>query len=271
MSGLEEYKFLRRIFFRLTIAEAGRAPPAGFLFLCPMEHFQTGPTSFRWPNRPAYWSLDSKGLEALSTVEAARLGFPPFQLTTIVVGKFWDASVYAGLRQFHQAKGFDPDSQEIAIHLGQPLFRLSKDVNPPFAHVDDRFEERPDEELEYIYEDDTDEDITSINDDAHAEDGECSFRDFNRKESDTEGNDARVDGQLEARAQPHNVPREVHQEPNGCNSSRTDQQTHTGPQIANEGATGGDLVRRFFWQLQQGLLPTETDNIDTYLISPFPI
>ncbi|KAJ7775408.1 hypothetical protein B0H16DRAFT_1249647, partial [Mycena metata] len=82
--------------------------PAGFLFLCPKEDFRTGRTSFRWPNRAAYWSLDSEGLEGLSMEEAEQLGFPPFQLITEVVGKSWDASVYAGLRKFHRAKGFDP-------------------------------------------------------------------------------------------------------------------------------------------------------------------
>lgn len=93
-----------------------------------MEDFQTGRTSFRWPNRPAYWSLDPEGLEVLSTKDAERLGFPPFQFITRVRVVYWDASVYAGLRQFHQAKGFDPDNQEVAIHLRLPLFQLSMDA-----------------------------------------------------------------------------------------------------------------------------------------------
>ncbi|KAJ7755486.1 hypothetical protein B0H16DRAFT_715739 [Mycena metata] len=37
----------------------------------------------------------------------------------------WDASVYAGLRKFHRAKGFDPDSQDVARHLGYPLYQVS--------------------------------------------------------------------------------------------------------------------------------------------------
>ncbi|KAJ7696339.1 hypothetical protein B0H16DRAFT_1265423, partial [Mycena metata] len=60
----------------------------------------------------------------LSTEEATQLGFPSFQLTTQVYGYSWDTSVYAGLPQFHQAKGFDPESQDIARHLGQPLYEL---------------------------------------------------------------------------------------------------------------------------------------------------
>jgi len=55
--------------------------------------------------------------------EAMRLGFPSVQLTTEIRGSFWDANVYAGLRQFHQAKGFDPDSRDVAQYLA--IYQLS--------------------------------------------------------------------------------------------------------------------------------------------------
>ncbi|KAJ7821418.1 hypothetical protein B0H13DRAFT_1660301, partial [Mycena leptocephala] len=41
-------------------------------------------------------------------------------LTSIYIDS-WDADVYAALRQFHRAKGFDPDSQDVARHLGYPF------------------------------------------------------------------------------------------------------------------------------------------------------
>ncbi|KAJ7022941.1 hypothetical protein C8F04DRAFT_921710, partial [Mycena alexandri] len=96
-----------------------------YLFLCPGKDFRTGQTSLKLPNCPAYWSLDPLGAEHLSTEQATQLGFPSFQLTMEFAGASWDASVYTGLRQFHQAKGFDPESQDVARHLGEPLFRLS--------------------------------------------------------------------------------------------------------------------------------------------------
>ncbi|KAJ6631226.1 hypothetical protein B0H10DRAFT_1938742 [Mycena sp. CBHHK59/15] len=47
-----------------------------------------------------------------------------------------DGSVYAGLRQFYQGKGFDPYSQDtVARHLGYPLYQLSYEPDAPFAHV----------------------------------------------------------------------------------------------------------------------------------------
>ncbi|KAJ7111774.1 hypothetical protein C8R44DRAFT_985271 [Mycena epipterygia] len=85
----------------------------------------------------AYWSLDPSGVGRLSMAEATQLGFPWIQLTTGIYGASWDASVYAGLRQFHQAKGFDPESQDVARHLKCRLFQLSnvlEVVEERFAH-----------------------------------------------------------------------------------------------------------------------------------------
>ncbi|KAJ6528969.1 hypothetical protein B0H19DRAFT_899716, partial [Mycena capillaripes] len=71
-----------------------------------------------------YWSLDQSGVDCLSAEEAAEFGFPSIQLTAMVLGYSWDDNFYSGVRQFHRAKGFDPDSQEVARHLGYPLFQL---------------------------------------------------------------------------------------------------------------------------------------------------
>ncbi|KAJ7721789.1 hypothetical protein B0H16DRAFT_1790311, partial [Mycena metata] len=100
-----------------------------YLFLCPTTDFKTGSSSFRWPECPAYWSLDPSGLDRLSTEEATQLGFPSFQLTTRVHRDSRDASVYAGLWQFHRAKGFDPESQDVARHLREPLYKISREVD----------------------------------------------------------------------------------------------------------------------------------------------
>ncbi|KAJ7874279.1 hypothetical protein B0H13DRAFT_1633173, partial [Mycena leptocephala] len=87
-----------------------------------------------WPEGPAYWSLDPSGVERLSTEDAIELGFPSILLSTKIWGFSWDASVYAGLRHFHQAKGFVRDSQDVARHLGERLYQLSNEMDAPFAH-----------------------------------------------------------------------------------------------------------------------------------------
>ncbi|KAJ7197712.1 hypothetical protein C8J57DRAFT_1029209, partial [Mycena rebaudengoi] len=66
-----------------------------------------------------YWSLDPSGTERLGSEEAERLGFPSF-----TVRMSWDDLVYAGIREFHEAKGFDPYSQDVAREFGYPLYEV---------------------------------------------------------------------------------------------------------------------------------------------------
>ncbi|KAF8214586.1 hypothetical protein K438DRAFT_882276 [Mycena galopus ATCC 62051] len=51
----------------------------------------------------------------------------------------WDSNVYDGICQFHEAKGFDPYSQDVAIELGYPLFQVSCQRDDLFAHCESRF------------------------------------------------------------------------------------------------------------------------------------
>ncbi|KAF7344224.1 hypothetical protein MVEN_01713200 [Mycena venus] len=135
-SNFDDYFFVKDIYFSIQIFATTQDEPSGYLFLCPIKNFQTGPSSFRWPDFPAFWSLDPAGHENLSAEEATRLGFPSLRLETKLHGDSWPASVYAGLRQFHQGKGFDPNSQDVARHLGDPLYQTSAEVDPPSAHID---------------------------------------------------------------------------------------------------------------------------------------
>jgi hypothetical protein len=67
--------------------------------------------------------------------DATALGFPSISLSTkIEEGWSWDASVYAGLCQFHRAKGFDPDSQDVARYFGHPIYQLSREIDALFTH-----------------------------------------------------------------------------------------------------------------------------------------
>jgi hypothetical protein len=92
--------------------------------------------SSKWPECPAYWSLHPSGVERLSWEDAASLGFPHIGILEYAEEQSWDARMYEGLRQFHQAKGFNPDSQELALHLGEPLYELSSQTSTSFAHCE---------------------------------------------------------------------------------------------------------------------------------------
>lgn len=126
--------FITQINYRLNICGSIERTPPGYLFLCPLADLRSDtPTSLRVPDCPAYWSLDPSGVEHLTTEEAQALGLPIIVVEMEVIGDSWDGSVYAGLRQFHQGKGFDPDTQDLARHLGYPLFWVSSDLDAPFT------------------------------------------------------------------------------------------------------------------------------------------
>ncbi|KAJ7737796.1 hypothetical protein DFH07DRAFT_93062, partial [Mycena maculata] len=135
VSAPEEYVLMLGIAFELEISDSQHVCPDGFLFLCPVIDFQTGPISFRWPDSPVYyWSLNPSSLGRLSEVEATQLGFSSIKSNMVVWHISWDAGVYNGIQRFYQAKGFDPYSQDVARHLGHPLYQLSGESEVPFAH-----------------------------------------------------------------------------------------------------------------------------------------
>ncbi|KAJ7616492.1 hypothetical protein FB45DRAFT_934339 [Roridomyces roridus] len=128
VSDHDSYVTVRGVRFELEIPPLPTHTREGYLFVCPPKDFQTGPHSFRWPDSPWYWSLDPTGMDVLSAWQALRLGFPPITINTTLFTSSWDTAVYGGLSQFHSAKGFDPESQDLALHLGEPLYCL---VAPP--------------------------------------------------------------------------------------------------------------------------------------------
>ncbi|KAK6988025.1 hypothetical protein R3P38DRAFT_286474 [Favolaschia claudopus] len=127
-TNLEDYVIPATVEFSLTIMKADVTnAPSAYLLLCPVEDFEIRPASVRWPDCPAYWSLDSSGAQRLTLEDAEKLGLPSFALSAAVITKSWETNVYAALRRFHEAKGFDPDSQEIASKLGHPLYCIGDD------------------------------------------------------------------------------------------------------------------------------------------------
>ncbi|KAJ7620284.1 hypothetical protein FB45DRAFT_929886 [Roridomyces roridus] len=124
-SAHNQYVFVANASFELQIsAPSTENPVQGYLFLCPPESLRTGATSFCWPACPWFWSVDPAGIHPLSNDDALSMGFPAVELATTIWGRCWDTSVYDGLRQFHAAKGFDPESQELAQHMEFPLFEV---------------------------------------------------------------------------------------------------------------------------------------------------
>ncbi|KAJ7055782.1 hypothetical protein C8F01DRAFT_1258156 [Mycena amicta] len=130
----EDYAVVQRVDFRLMVSDSSKSLPNGYLFLAPASDFELGPSMLRWPDCPAYWSLDPTGVERLSAEEAEHLGFPALELITRVHIASWDDSVYAGIRRFQRAKGFDPYTQDVARKLGHLLYELPVDMDREGTH-----------------------------------------------------------------------------------------------------------------------------------------
>ncbi|KAF8214541.1 hypothetical protein K438DRAFT_881556 [Mycena galopus ATCC 62051] len=134
-SNFEDYVFVERIRSCLHLLGPIENLPPSYLLLCPMVEFETDlPGCFVIPDCTAYWSVDPSGAERLSAEEARTLGLPDIDSWMEVGVRYWDSSVYDRICQFHEAKGFDPYSQDMAIELGYPLFQVSCQWDDLFAH-----------------------------------------------------------------------------------------------------------------------------------------
>ncbi|KAJ7238602.1 hypothetical protein C8J57DRAFT_1193621 [Mycena rebaudengoi] len=123
-SNYSDYRFIDSVEYQLYLSNEDDIP-AGYLFLCPLQDLQgNSPSEFRIPACLAYWSLDPSGTERLGSEEAERLGFPSFTVQIFIETRSWDDAVYAGIRKFHQAKGFDPYSQDVAREFRYPLYKV---------------------------------------------------------------------------------------------------------------------------------------------------
>jgi hypothetical protein len=112
----------------------------GYLFLCPLANLQSQvPTRFRSRACAAYWSLDPSGTEWLNTEDARDLGFPDMKISVQVLGRAWDPDVYVGIRQFQEAKGFDPHTQDAALEAGFPPARVSCERDDLLVHCKLKF------------------------------------------------------------------------------------------------------------------------------------
>ncbi|KAF7353200.1 Kinase-like protein [Mycena sanguinolenta] len=129
---VEDFVCICDVEFTLRITDKHDIPE-GYLFVCPPEDFCTGTEPhaalYQWPACPAYWSLDSSGIDRLSTEDARNLGFPAIHIETRMYGASWDHSVYEGLRRFHEGKGHNPNSREVARRLRYTLYKVLRDVD----------------------------------------------------------------------------------------------------------------------------------------------
>ncbi|KAK7001948.1 hypothetical protein R3P38DRAFT_3367905 [Favolaschia claudopus] len=108
-----------------------RSPEKIFLFLPPYNTFLSADlTRYGFPREGSYWSFDPCGNDRLSANEALNLGLPQARIDISVTHYFVDDAFLKDVHAFHARKGFDPDRQEIAEHLGLALYCFADSEDP---------------------------------------------------------------------------------------------------------------------------------------------
>ncbi|KAJ7752999.1 hypothetical protein B0H16DRAFT_1836187 [Mycena metata] len=135
-SNRDQYVLVTNINYHLRSSGSAASIPPGYLFICPPRDLQVSNNSPKF--RPIkdddfYWSLDPSGVERLSLKEALDLKFPFIDFDMEIWGYSWDDTVYACLGEFHERKGIEGDSQNIARDLDFPIYQISKGLHIPFA------------------------------------------------------------------------------------------------------------------------------------------
>ncbi|KAJ7769239.1 hypothetical protein B0H14DRAFT_353070 [Mycena olivaceomarginata] len=72
-----------------------------------------------------YWAFDPAGLNQLTQEIAEDIGLPTPKFTARPYGPcLWEEETISLIRDFHAARGFDPESQDAAIAAGYPLIDI---------------------------------------------------------------------------------------------------------------------------------------------------
>ncbi|KAJ7500849.1 hypothetical protein B0H11DRAFT_1855717 [Mycena galericulata] len=74
---------------------------------------------------PAFWSFEPSGSCGILPEDGTVLGLPILSVGARFCGFRWSTEIYQGLVEFHRCKGFNPDSLDVALHLGFPLYQPS--------------------------------------------------------------------------------------------------------------------------------------------------
>ncbi|KAF8164383.1 hypothetical protein K438DRAFT_268185 [Mycena galopus ATCC 62051] len=95
-----------------------------YLFLFPPQvEILDGHFTVAFPSETEryYWAFNPDGLDRLTHAAAEDIGLPTPSFSLERCEKEWNKCTEAQIREFHAAKGFNPESQDAAIASGYPL------------------------------------------------------------------------------------------------------------------------------------------------------
>jgi hypothetical protein len=102
------------------------------IFLCPISVRHEGlRIGLEFPESDYfYWSLDSAGNSRMTLAECDSIGLPRLGFRFLATTKFWHEYHYNAVREFSEARGFNPHSSEVARLLGLPLVEIESEIRP---------------------------------------------------------------------------------------------------------------------------------------------
>ncbi|KAJ7907223.1 hypothetical protein B0H13DRAFT_699074 [Mycena leptocephala] len=102
------------------------------IFLCPISVRHEGlRIGLEFPESDYfYWSLDSAGNSRMTLAECDYIGLPRLEFMFLPTAKFWHEYHYNAVREFSEARGFNPHSSEVARLLGLPLVEIESEIRP---------------------------------------------------------------------------------------------------------------------------------------------
>ncbi|KAK7007497.1 hypothetical protein R3P38DRAFT_2792265 [Favolaschia claudopus] len=124
---------VRRIKVKAIIHPSKPSIDEAELFLPPLSAFLAlGCTHLQYPTlqtEQPFW-FDPISKQPLSGKTAQELGLPEIEIAIRVKSQYLDQSTLKSLREFHRAKGFAPDTQDIAKQLKNPLYYFGNEGDP---------------------------------------------------------------------------------------------------------------------------------------------
>jgi hypothetical protein len=101
-----------------------------YLFLLPTTIYDSECGDLGVPLPPesktCYWSSDPAGDERLPQHALEKFSLPQVKFRVLVYGAQWSQELYDSIAEFHRAKEFEPNSQDVANELGYPLVDVDK-------------------------------------------------------------------------------------------------------------------------------------------------
>ncbi|KAK1227725.1 hypothetical protein PQX77_009276 [Marasmius sp. AFHP31] len=141
------------IWFSLTPSVRGqsrqdcdyRFDPPYYLFILPPPQLpDKAPDVASWIQAPAessyYWSADPDGKSRMSKAHYMALGLPCFDksISRSIGPRVWKAEIYDLVRQWQEAKGYDPTTTDFVRSMGYPIVEiLPQDINCFDTYVED--------------------------------------------------------------------------------------------------------------------------------------